>query len=416
MASTLFTGLHQVYTALGHGAQTGDPNVQSIDNGAILVTDDTLTAIGDATSLRRDCPPGTREIDMGGRTAVPAFIDPHTHLVWGGERSDEFNRRLHGDTYVEIAAEGGGIKKTVAQTRAASRDDLRRKATRTLNHMLQHGVATIEAKSGYGLDLATESKQLDVMDALAGRHAVEIHQTFMGAHEIPPAFAGRAGEYVDYLNDECLPVVKARGNVRFVDIFCEKGVFELADSRRHMTRAAELGFTLRFHADELYPLGGAGLAAELGAISADHVVHATEADMARMANAGTMATLLPGTSFFLRGPYANAKAFGNAGCAIALSTDFNPGSSHTVSQALMMALACMNMGMTFEQAFCGITLNAAAALDIADRTGTLEVGKQADIVFLDAPSALHLVYYWGVNLVTDVVKAGHFAVRDGKVL
>lgn len=410
MTQTLFTGITEIYTCLGNKA-AHDPNVQIIEDGAILVEDGKILAIDTLQNLQPQATEATL-VDMRGRVAIPGFVDPHTHLVWGGERSHEFNRRLHGASYVDIAAEGGGIKYTVQQTRDASHEELQKKAHKTLDTMLLHGVTSIEAKSGYGLNAETEFKQLDVMDALSETHPIELTQTFMGAHEVPPEFKGRPGDYIDMLNSEMLPEVAKRGTVKYVDIFCEKGVFELEDTRRHMEAAAAQGFGLRFHADELAPLGGSGLAADLGAISADHLIHASEADMKKMANAGTMATLLPGTSFFLRMPYAQANKFKEAGCLLALSTDYNPGSSHTINQALMMALACMNMSLTFEEAFQAVTLNAAAAIDRADEIGTLEPGKQADIAFLDVPSALNLVYYWGVNHVSDVVKKGEFAVRN----
>lgn len=410
MSKKLFTGLTEIYTAQGVAA-SHQAKINCIKDGAILIEDDKIVAVDSAANLMQHA--GNADvIDMNGRVAIPGFVDPHTHLVWGGERSHEFNRRLHGASYVDIAAEGGGIKYTVQKTREASIDELEAKASKTLDTMLLHGVTSIEAKSGYGLDAETEFKQLDVMDRLSESHSIELTQTFMGAHEIPPEFKGRPRDYITMLNREMLPEVAKRGTVKYVDIFCEKGVFELEDTRLHMEAAAEHGFGLRFHADELAPLGGSGLAADLGAISADHLIHASESDMRKMAKSGTMATLLPGTSFFLRMNYADAQTFKDAGCLIALSTDYNPGSSHTINQTLMMALACMNMNLTFEEAFQAVTLNAAAAIERADTIGTIEPGKQADIVFLDVPSALNLVYYWGVNHVSDVVKKGDFAVRN----
>ncbi|MDJ0835355.1 MAG: imidazolonepropionase [Acidobacteriota bacterium] len=408
----LLEGLSEIYTAQGTCADREATSVRAVRNGAILVSDGAIAKVGPREEVLAVTPADAERVDMGGKTAVPCFVDPHTHLVWGGDRSDEFNRRLHGATYVDIAKGGGGIKSTVRHTREASREDLAARAKKTLDTMLLHGVGTIEAKSGYGLDADSELKQLDVMDQLSESHPVEMHQTFLGAHEVPPEYQGNPGGYIDYLNAELLPRVAERGTVRYVDIFCEKGVFELEDSRRHMQRALDLGFQLRMHVDELFPLGGAGLAAELGAVSGDHLVHASKRDMRAMADAGTFATMLPGTSFFLRGQYADAAAFMDAGCTLALSTDYNPGSSHTVSQALMMALACMNLGMTFEQSFVGVTLNAADSLGQAHRIGSLEEGKIADIAFLDAPSAMYLVYFWGINHVTDVLKEGRFAVRN----
>lgn len=410
-STTCYVGIGELVSGRGRAGSVSADSVHSIPNAAILVRGDRIEHVGTEAAVRPQCPADTVFVDMQGKTAVPGFIDPHTHLVWGGDRSAEFNRRLHGATYVDIAAGGGGIKSTVAATRQASKDQLAAKARKTLDTMLLHGVTTIEAKSGYGLSRDAELKQLDVMDQLSAEHPIDMVQTFMGAHEIPPEYAGRADAYIDMLNQELLPEIKQRGTVRYVDIFCEKNVFELDLSRKHLQAALDLGFKIRLHADELFPLGGAGLAAELGAVSADHLVHATREHMQAMAESGTIATLLPGTSFFLRAAYADAAAFQEAGCTIALSTDYNPGSSHTISQAVMMALGCMKMGMTFEQAFLAVTLNAAAAIEKADQLGSLEAGKQADILFLDAPSAMYLVYYWGVNHVSDVVKAGRRVVQ-----
>lgn len=416
MTQVCIEGLREICSPKGNTGCREGGQVFHIPDGAILIEGDTIIAVGSREDIRRQAAPHAEIRDMGGKIAIPCMVDPHTHLVWGGDRAGEFNQRLHGATYVDIAAAGGGIKKTVSQTRAASREELGRAARRIMDQMLLHGVGTIEAKSGYGLNREAEFKQLDVMDDLSASHPITMVQTFMGAHEVAPEFAGNPSGYIDFLNEELLPEVKARGTVQYVDIFCEKGVFEIEDSRRHMLAAKELGFGLRMHADELFPLGGAGLAAELGCVSADHLWHTTPEDMKRMAEAGTMATLLPGTSFFLRGPYANAKAFKEAGCTLALSTDFNPGSSHTNSQALMMALGCMKLGLTFEESFTAVTLNAAAAIDMADRVGTLEPGKRADIAFLDAPSAFYLVYQWGINHVSDVVKNGKQVVCDRRLV
>lgn len=412
MTRILLENLADICTASGSAESREDEALTRIPCGSILVDGGVIADIGVAADVRQRAGSVDQVLDLSGKTAVPGMVDPHTHLVFGGDRSDEFNRRLHGANYVEIAQAGGGIKSTVRETRSASVDHLTQRARRVLDLMLLHGVTTIEAKSGYGLNVETELKQLNVMRRLNSEHPVDLIQTFMGAHEVPPEYEGRPGAYINMLNDELLPQIKARGDVRYVDIFCERGVFEIEDSRRHLQRAKELGFELRLHADELVHLGGAGLAAEVGARSADHLVYASKPDMKRMSDAGVIATLLPGTSFFLRGGYADAQGFREAGCALALSTDFNPGSSHTCSQALMMALACMNLGMTFEQAFVAVTLNAAAAIDQAHRVGTLEPGKAADIAILDIPNAMHLVYFWGVNHTQHVMKNGDWVVWD----
>lgn len=416
MSQRLITGLKEICSPKGSAGCPNGGDVFRIENGAMLLDGDTIVAVGSEAELRSQVNGAAEEMDMGGKVAIPCFVDSHTHLVWGGDRAGEFNQRLHGATYLDIAAAGGGIKKTVRETRESSHEQLTAKARRTMNEMLLHGIGTIEAKSGYGLCLDAELKQLDVMDTLSGSHPITMVQTFMGAHEVPPEFKGDPAGYIDFLNQTALPQVKARGTVSYVDIFCEKGVFELEDTRRHMLAAKALGFGLRMHADELHPLGGAGLAAELGCISADHLWYTTKEDMRAMTEAGTIATLLPGTSFFLRGPYADVAAFKEAGCVIALSTDFNPGSSHTNSQALMMALGCMKMGLTFEESLTAVTLNTAAAIDMADQLGTLEPGKKADITFLDVPSAFYLVYQWGINHVSDVMKAGELVVSDRRLL
>ncbi len=409
---TLLENFTEVLTAVGNQAVVGDATIQRFCPGSIAIEDGMIVDVGPPDQVLARSGQFDERIDMTGKSAIPGMIDPHTHLVFAGDRCEEFNRRLHGATYVDIAKAGGGIKSTVRATRAATQLQLEQRGIQVLNQMLMQGVTTIEAKSGYGLDHATEIKQLDAMRSLSQKHPVEMVQTFMGAHEIPAEFEGRPADYIDYLNQDLLPEVKARGDVTYVDIFCERGVFELEDSRRHLERACELGFGVRLHADELVHMGGSGLAAEVGAISADHLVYADRKDMERMAEAGVMATLLPGTSFFLRGNYADAKAFREAGCAIALSTDFNPGSSHTCSQSLMMALGCMNLGMTFEQSFVGVTLNAAAAIQQAHRLGTLEVGKSADIAILDTHNPLFLVYNWGINHVEHVMKAGNWVVKN----
>lgn len=416
MSQTLIVGLTEACTPRGFTGRNDGGGVVHIPDAAILIEGDSIVAVGPRREVEPLAVENAELLEMHGKVAIPCFVDSHTHLVWGGDRAEEFNQRLHGKTYLDIAAAGGGIKKTVRETREANCEHLVEKASKVLDQMLLHGVGTIEAKSGYGLSLEAEMKQLDAMDVLSQAHAIEMTQTFMGAHEVPPEFKGDPAGYIDYLNATVLPAVKVRGTVRYVDIFCEKGVFELEDTRRHMEHARALGFGLRMHADELHPLGGAGLAAELGCISADHLWYTTPEDMAAMAKAGTIATLLPGTSFFLRGPYANAEAFKKAGCIVALSTDFNPGSSHTNSQALMMALGCMKMGMTFEESLTAVTLNTAAAIERAGDLGSLEPGKKADIAFLDAPSAFYLVYQWGINHVCDVMKAGDMVVQDRRLM
>jgi len=346
-------------------------------------------------------------VDAGGRVVMPAFVDPHTHLVFAGSREDEFNMRIQGKGYMDIAAAGGGINSTVQQTRAASEDELYRQSVENLDRMIAHGVATFEIKSGYGLNTETELKQLRVIRKLAETSPVDIVATFLGAHEVPPEYRHDPESFVRLVMDDMLPAAREQGIATYCDIFCETGVFDLDQSRRILTRAKELGFQLRLHADELTPLGGAELAAELGAHSADHLVHITETGIHAMVAADTAFVMLPGTTFFLMSDhYAPARRILAAGGTLALSTDFNPGSSHTHSIPMIIALACLKMGLTIEQAVNAATINGAWSLRLQDRTGSIHPGKQADLLFLDAPSYKYLVYNYGVNRVQAVMKRG----------
>ena len=363
--------------------------------------------------------PGETILDGRGKTAVPGFVDAHTHLPWDGFREDEFNRRLKGETYAGIAASGGGIVATVAATRAASEEKLAANVRARLDRMLLHGTTFCEAKTGYGLDLENETKQLKALLAGARGHAVGVAPTALPAHEFPPERRGSPAlraRYVDECRHEILPALAALG-ARFVDVFCEEGVFSLEESATILEAGKSLGLVPRVHADELTPLGGASLAARMGAASADHLLYATDEGIDDMAKAGVVATLLPGTSVFLRiNRYAAARKMIAAGVPIALGTDCNPGSSYTESLAAVAFLASVGMGLTVEETLTAMTLNAAASLQEAGSRGTLEPGKRADVVFLDAPSLEHLVYHWGVNLVSDVLVAGEPVVARGDLL
>ncbi len=360
--------------------------------------------------------PGERVLDGTGRTALPGFVDPHTHLPWAGLRESEFNERLKGRTYAEIAAAGGGIVSTVATTRAASEADLARLVRSRLDRMLRHGTTFCEAKTGYGLDLANETKQLRALFSGAEGHPVGILATALPGHEVPPERRGSAAlraRYVDECCREILPAL-AEAGASFVDVFCETGVFDLAESRRMLEAGAGCGLRARVHADELTPLGGANLAAEVGALSADHLLYVRPDGIEAMARAGVVAVLLPGTSFFLRmNRYAPARQMMESGVAVALATDCNPGSSYTESLPAVAFFAALGMGMTVEETLTAMTLNAAASLGVADARGTLEVGKSGDVVLIDGPSLEHLVYHYGINVVTDVVASGTLVVRDG---
>lgn len=345
-------------------------------------------------------------IDASGKAVLPGFVDSHTHLVFGGDRAEEFGWRLKGDSYMEILQRGGGILSTVAATRSASRAELTESGLKRLDSMLAFGVTTVEGKSGYGLDRETEIKQLEIMADLDRLHPVDVVSTFMGAHAVPADFRGREDAFIDFLLDEILPEAASRKLAEFCDVFCEKNVFSVAQSRRLLTAARRAGLKLKLHADEMVPLGGAELAAELGAVSADHLLHASDEGIRAMAAAGVVATLLPGTAFSLKEAYARGRFMIDAGCAVALATDFNPGSCFSESIPVVAALAAIYMNLTAEEIVTALTINAAAAVDRAQAVGSLDPGKQGDVIVLENPSYRFIPYRLGVSTVEKVIKKG----------
>jgi imidazolonepropionase len=353
-------------------------------------------------------------IDAYGKTVMPGLVDPHTHLVFAGARENEFAMRIQGKTYQEIAAAGGGINATVAATRKTSGKELKAAAKRTLDRMLLLGTTTVEAKSGYGLDLATELKMLEVVRELTEEGPMTVVPTFMGAHEIPPEFRRNPEAYLDLVVTRMIPEVTGRKLARFCDVFCETGVFSVEQSERIFRAAAAAGLEARVHADELTDLGGAAMAARIRARTADHLLHASDDGIRQMAAAGVIAVLLPGTAYFLHlERYARARDMIAAGVPVALATDFNPGSCMTESMPLIMNMACIQMRMLPAEAISAATINAAWAIGEEDCAGSLEVGKQADVLILDAPSHEHLCYHFGVSLVDTVVKNGKVVAEDG---
>lgn len=396
-----------IATPLGRTALKGIEmgKLHTAEGVAILIEDGVISYVGPEEGMPA-IPEDIETIDAEGRTVLPGFVDSHTHLIFGGYRPDEFDWRLKGDTYMSIMQRGGGIQSTVNATRAESEDALVEKAKWFLNRMSEMGVTTVEAKSGYGLDTPTELKMLSAIRRLADDpdRKVDIISTFLGAHAVPAEYRGRTHEYVDMMISEMIPA--ARGKAKFFDIFTEKNVFEIEDSRRLLLAARKAGFELKLHADEIVTLGGAELAAEVGAVSADHLLHCSDEGIRRMAEKGVVATLLPLTAFALREPYAPARRMISAGGAVALATDLNPGSCFSGSIPLTIALACIYMHLTIEETITALTLNGAAALGIADQTGSIEKGKKGDLVILNFNTYRALPYYVGMNCVKTTIRAG----------
>jgi imidazolonepropionase len=348
-----------------------------------------------------------KRIDASGKVVMPGFIDSHTHLLFAGTREEEFELRLSGATYQEIAAKGGGIKSTVQRTRRASKEELVAIGKKHLDTMLSLGTTTVEAKSGYGLSVKDEIKMLEALRDLNLDHPVDVVPTFLGAHEVPPEYAGKKDEYVRLVVEEMIPAVGERKLAAFCDVFCEKGVFSLEESRRILNAGKRFGLLPKVHADELTPLGGGELAAEVGAVSADHLLFISEKGMEAMAEKDVVATLLPGTAFFLfLGRYAPARRMIEKGVKVALASDFNPGSCMTQSLPLITTIACTQMRLTPAEAILAITIHAARAIRKEKEIGSVEPGKQADLVIMNIPDYRHLSYHFGINHVWKVIKKG----------
>ncbi|MFH0945376.1 MAG: imidazolonepropionase [Planctomycetota bacterium] len=382
-----------------------------IRDGAIAVTDGRIEAVGPAREVAGGFLPRER-MDARRGTVIPGFVDAHTHPVFGATREAEFDLRLHGRTYQEITAAGGGIFSSVRSLRETSSDDLRRLVRQRFDRFVMSGTTTIEAKSGYGLNRADELRSLEILKAVAADHPLEVHTTFLGAHQMPQEYGDRREEYIDFLIEEMLPEVKRRDLARSCDIFCDQGAYTVAESRRFLEAASRQGFSLRVHADELEGLGAAELAASLSARSADHLCRISDQGIVAMRAAGTTAVLLPGTVQSL-----GAKAIPPArkmierGVIVAIATDFNPGTSYVISMPIVIAIACTLLRMTVAEALSAATINAAHSLGIAESVGSIEPGKQADLVLLDRPSYLFMAYELGENSTSAVLKKGRVIFR-----
>ncbi|HYE76920.1 MAG TPA: imidazolonepropionase [bacterium] len=412
LADLVLINCRQVVTMEG----SGDDALGVIENGAVVCKDGKIAWVGpEKDLLQGDHPAPTHQVfDAGGRTVVPGFIDPHTHLIFWGWREDEFEERLQGVAYQEIAARGGGILRTVRETRNASMDQLVRHGLRTLDRMLAYGTTTVEAKSGYGLSTAAELELLAAIRHVDGQHPVDVVATFMGAHEVPLEWRPDTEGYVQQVIHEQLPAVAAQGIAEFCDVFCEAGVFDVDQSRRILEAAKGHGLKPKIHSDEFENLGGTEMAIGLGAVSVDHLHVISEAGIAALAAShSTTGVLLPGTAFYLGGKhYAPVQRMLAEGCRLALATDFNPGSSVSENLQLMNSIAVTQMRMDPIEALRAMTINAAHAVGRQESIGSIRPEKQADLVILDMPNYRHLAYHYGVNQVWAVVKKGQVVVRN----
>jgi len=399
----------QVVTCSGFKAKQGKEmsDLHVIENGAVIIKNGLIKAVGKSDEVLAGFDEsGFDAVNAGGKAVMPGFVDSHTHFVFGGYRAEEFSRRLRGESYMDIMKQGGGISGTVTATRNASKADLIAGGLKRLDSMLSFGITTVEGKSGYGLDRNTEIKQLEVMKELDQIHPIDIVSTFLGAHAVSVEYKGREDDFIDYMANLVMPEVIERNLAEFCDIFCENNVFSVEQSRRLLTQAKKLGLKVKLHADEIVQTGGAELAAELGAVSADHLLRASDKGIQGLSRSGVVATLLPGTAFSLKEPYPRARDMIAHNCAVALATDLNPGSCFTESIPLIFALAVLNMNMTAEEAVTALTINAAAALDRAETVGSIDAGKKGDIIILEFPSYHYIPYHIGVSTVEKVIKNG----------
>ncbi|MFN8490113.1 MAG: imidazolonepropionase [Caldilineaceae bacterium] len=394
-------------------------DVGLIPDGALVINYGQIVAVGPSKSILANYT-ADEKLDATGKVVCPGFVDPHTHLVYGGDRAQEFELRIQGKSYLEILQAGGGILDTVRQTRAASLDQLVATARARLDAMLALGTTTVEAKSGYGLDLATELKQLQAVEVLDADHAIDLAPTFLGAHAVPEKYRGRVDDYVAVVIHDMLPAVMAwygksrflgKGMPLFIDVFCEQNAFTVEQARQVLTVGQRMGMEVKAHVDEFNALGGVAMALDLGAVTVDHLDVTGEADIQRLAQSNTIGVILPAVNFNLGSThFANARAMLDANAVIALSTDLNPGSAPCLSMPFVMALACRYQKLLPAEALNASTINAAHAIGLGSQIGSLEVGKQADVLLVNAPDYRHLAYQFGGNLVERVIKRGQVVV------
>ncbi len=408
MSRIIIKNAPELVTCRGSGPKRGRDmsDIGIIHDGCVVIENDVIADVGTTEQvLKKYSPEDYKVIDASNKAVLPGFIDSHTHLTFGGYRADEFSWRLRGDSYMSIMERGGGITSTVRATRNTSLDEFVETGRKRLDKFMAMGVTTVEGKSGYGLDRQTEINQLEAMKKLNEIHPVDVVPTFLGPHSVLPEYKGKENEFIDYMI-EVMKYAAENNLAEFADIFCEKNVFSVEQSRRFLSEAKKCGLKLKIHADEMYRLGGTELAAELGCTSADHLLQASDEGIRMLAESETVATLLPATAFCLKEGYARARQMIDSGCAVALATDFNPGSCFTNSIPLVIALAAIYMNMSIEEIITALTINAAAAVGRGSKTGSIEKGKKADIIILEYPSIHFLPYHVGINIVEIVIKNG----------
>jgi imidazolonepropionase len=400
----------QLVTVATHGrpfkSGSAMQEIGLIEHAGVLCREGKIAWVGRMAEFQGTLPDDVPELDAAGSVVFPGFVDSHTHMMFAGNRAGEFALRSRGATYQEIASSGGGIVSTIREVREASKKLLKRNTARFLSSMMKHGTTTVEIKTGYGLDMDSEIKMLEAIAEVADEEMASVVPTFLGAHAVPPEYRSQPDEYVRLIVDKMIPYAGKRKLATFCDVFCEQGYFDVAQSEEILEAGKRQGMLPKVHAEELSCMGGAELAARTGAVSADHLEHITAGGIAALRSAGVVAVLLPGVSFFLNHPYAPARALIAAGVPVAIASDFNPGSCMSYSMPFMMTIACTQMGMSIEEALSACTINGAAALNRSAIEGSIEVGKNADIIIAGIPDYRFLAYHFGTNHVTHTIKSG----------
>ncbi len=377
-----------------------------INDAGVLCENGKISWVGAMHDWQRTLPDNYNKLDASGKVVLPGFVDSHTHMMFAGNRAHEFALRSQGATYQQIAEAGGGILNTITHVRAATKRELKKQTLRYMNEMMKHGTTTVEIKTGYGLDMDSEMKMLEAINELKEEEMMTVVPTFIGAHAYPPEYKQDKRAYVDIILEKMIPYAGKKQLATFCDVFCEKGYFELEETEQILNEGKKWGMLPKIHAEELNPLGGAELAAKVGAVSADHLEHVSDQGIAALRDAGVVATLLPGVSFFLHHGYAPARKLIDSGVAVAIASDFNPGSCMSYSMPMMMTIACTQMKMTPEEALVASTLNGAAALNMSSTVGSIELGKCADLIIADVPDYKFLAYHFGTNHIVTTIKNG----------